>query len=180
ETDFQADHFRAVCRFDVAEGTGTTRLAVSPHKSEHLPLDPQVDLYGRILFHRGRFCRLRGYHLLKAKECVAELTRDDGAVWFGPYLPTQFVLGDPAARDAALHAIQACIPHRRILPTGIERMEIHRGETGARFVRARERERDGNNFIYDVEITGAGGEVIERWEGLHLRAVEMLARREAW
>src|SRR2546426_7790679 len=29
------------------------------------------------------------------------------SVWFGPYLPSQFVLGDPAARDAALHAIQA-------------------------------------------------------------------------
>ena len=90
---------------------------------------------------------MRGYHLLKAKECVAEITADDGATWFGPYLPAEFVLGNPAARDAALHAIQACIPHRRILPTGIERLVIRRGESGARFVRAKERSRDGNNFI---------------------------------
>ena len=55
---------------------------------------------------------MRGYRLLKAKECVAEITADDGAAWFGPYLPAEFVLGNPAARDAALHAIQACIPHR--------------------------------------------------------------------
>ena len=142
------------------------RLSLSPFESEHLPLDPQNDLYGRILFHRGRFCRLRGYRLLKARECVAEITADDGAAWFGPYLPAEFVLGNPAARDAALHAIQACIPHRRILPTGIERMVIRRHESGARFVRAKERLRDGDNFVYDVEVTDARGEVIERWDGL--------------
>ena len=180
ETDFQVDHFRAVCRFAARDETTVPRLLLSPLESEHLPLDPQNDLYGRILFHRGRFCRLRGYRLLKAKECVAEITADDGAVWFGPYLPAEFVLGNPAARDAALHAIQACIPHRRILPTGIERMVIRRDESGVRFVRAKERLRDGNNFVYDVEVTDARGEVIERWDGLRLRAVEAMAAREAW
>ena len=131
-------------------------------------------------FIAGGFCRLRGYRLLKAKECVAEITADDGATWFGPYLPAEFVLGNPAARDAALHAIQACIPHRRILPTGIGRMVIRRSESGVRFVRAKERRRDGNNFVYDVEMTDARGEVIERWDGLRLRAVEVMAAREAW
>jgi enediyne polyketide synthase len=180
ETDFQVDHFRAVCRFAARDETTVPRLSLSPFESEHLPLDPQIDLYGRILFHRGRFCRLRGYRLLKAKECVAEITADDGATWFGPYLPAEFVLGNPAARDAALHAIQACIPHRRILPTGIERMVIRRGESGTRFVRAKERLRDGNNFVYDVEVTDARGEVIERWDGLRLRAVEVMSAREEW
>ncbi len=180
ETDFQVDHFRAVCRFAARDEMTLPRLALSPFESEHLALDPQQDLYGRILFHRGRFCRLHGYRLLKAKECVAEITADDGAVWFGPYLPAEFVLGNPAARDAALHAIQACIPHQRILPTGIERMVIRRGDAGAHFVRARERLRDGNNFVYDVEVTDALGEVIERWDGLRLRAVEGMAAREAW
>ena len=180
ETDFQVDHFRAVCRFAPRDKMTVPRLSLSPLASEHLLLDPPNDLYGRILFHRGRFCRLRGYRLLKAKECVAEITVDDDATWFGPYLPAEFVLGNPAARDAALHAIQACIPHRRILPTGIERMVIRRNESGARFVRAKERLRDGNNFVYDVEVTDARGEVIERWDGLRLRAVEVMAAREAW
>ena len=180
ETDFQVDHFRAVCRFPARVETTVPRLSLSPFEAEHLPLDPQKDLYGRILFHRGRFRRLRGYRLLKAKECVAEITADDGAAWFGPYLPAEFVLGNPAARDAALHAIQACIPHRRILPTGIERMVIHRHEPGARFVRAKERSHAGNDFVYDVEITDTRGEVIEHWNGLCLRAVEAMATREPW
>jgi enediyne polyketide synthase len=174
------DHFRAFCRFGARAEPNIPPLELSPFESKHLPLDPKRDLYGRILFHRGRFCRLRGYYLLKAKECVAEITADDGAAWFGPYLPAEFVLGDPAVRDAALHAIQACIPHRRILPTGIERMVILRNESGARFVRAKQRLRNGDDFVYDVEITDAIGEVIERWAGLRFHAVEALVSREAW
>jgi enediyne polyketide synthase len=180
ETDFQADHFRAVCRFAARDEKPAPRLLLSPFAPEPLALVPKNDLYGRILFHRGRFCRLRGYQLLKAKECVAEIAPDDGAQWFGPYLPADFVLGNPAARDAALHAIQACIPHRRILPTGIERVAILRHDPGAHFVRAKERLRDGDNFVYDVEVTDACGEVIERWDELRLRAVEMMPARGAW
>ncbi len=217
ETDFQTDHFRAVCRFGAAKeeagGWGLTdgsrsdgsaerrhmneedgagkmengsaqgvdlSSSILPPASSSIALDPQTDLYGRILFHRGRFCRLRGYQLLKAKECVAEITADDGAPWFGPYLPPNFVLGNPAARDAALHAIQACIPHRRLLPTGLARLTICRNESGPRLVRAKERSRDGDNFVYDLEVTDAHGEVIERWQGLRLRAVETMSMHEAW
>ena len=180
ETDFQVDHFRAVCRFGASAGDGVLPLALSPFESDHQSLDPPHDLYGRILFQKGRFCRLRGYRRLKAKECVAEITRDDGAAWFGPYLPSQFALGDPAGRDAALHAIQACIPHQLILPTGVDRLVIRRIESGTRFVRAKERRRDGNNFTYDMEVTDGAGEVIESWEGLHLRAMANMAPRDAW
>jgi enediyne polyketide synthase len=57
---------------------------------------------------------------------------------------------------------------------------IHRAAPGARFARARERKRDGSDFIYDLEVTDASGEVIERWTGLHLRAVAEMPAREAW
>jgi len=57
---------------------------------------------------------------------------------------------------------------------------ILRTEPGVRFVRAKERVRDGNDFTYDLEATDASGRVVERWTGLHLRAVEELASREAW
>lgn len=179
ETDFQIDHFRAICRFGATPDPGE-RLELAPVAADALPLEARGDLYGRILFHEGRFRRVLGYRLLQAKECVAEIAPDDGAPWFGPYLPTAFVLGDPGARDATIHAIQACIPHLRILPTGVDRLVILRRETGARFVRAQERRREGNNFFYDVEVTNARGELLERWEGLRLRGVEALETRAPW
>ncbi|MBI3869321.1 MAG: SDR family NAD(P)-dependent oxidoreductase [Verrucomicrobia bacterium] len=179
ETDFQVDHFRAVCRFGSAKRSEAPRLSPAVQGLERLPLNPQEDLYDRILFHTGRFRRLRGYHLLKAKECVAEISPDDDSTWFGPYLPGEFVLGNPAARDAALHAIQACIPGQRVLPTGFERMVVYQVETGARFVRAKERLRDASHFVFDVEVTNALGGIVERWEGLRLRAVETITIRDA-
>lgn len=188
ETDFQVDHFRALCRFDherltpapAPEGRKEQKAARSPWEDGRVSLDPQAELYGQILFHQGRFRRLLGYRLVKAKECIAEIAADDGAAWFGAYFPGQLVLGDPAARDAALHAIQASIPHQRILPTGIDRVVIQRIEPGAHLVRARERARDGNNFIYDLEVANERGEVIEVWEGLRLRAVETMGAARAW
>jgi enediyne polyketide synthase len=179
-TDYHVDHFRCLCRFEHADAKAIPIPGYSPLEALRLPLEPERDLYGRILFHRGRFRRLQGYRLLRAKECIAEIGPDDATPWFGPYLPGEFLLGNPAARDAALHAIQACIPHRRLLPTGIDQLVIHRIESGQRIVWARERSREGNNFIYDLQVTNPGGELIENWDGLRLRAVEELPPPESW
>jgi enediyne polyketide synthase len=145
-----------------------------------LQLDPATDLYGRILFHEGRFQRVNGYRLLKATECVAEIKADGNTKWFGPYLPESFVLGDPGARDAALHAVQACIPHHRILPLSIESLTISDASPGLRIVTARETAREGNTFTYDLEVANEGGRVVERWTGLKLRAIEAMPARTSW
>jgi len=179
ETDYHVDHFRALCRFG-GQIRNESALPDSKRSGRIVKLDPRSDLYGRILFHQGRFCRLSGYQWLDAKECVAAIVPEPHEPWFGPYLPAELVLGDPGARDAALHAIQACIPHRRILPTGIDRLTIGRREPGPRVVRARQRMRDGDNFTYDVVVSDSAGGVVERWEGLRLRAVEAFAPSHAW
>ena len=179
-TDYHVDHFRALCRFEPAAAPAVAFPGRSQSEAFRLPLDPERDLYGRILFHRGRFRRLQGYRLLQAKECIADIGPDDATPWFGPYLPAEFLLGNPAARDATMHAIQACIPHRRLLPTGIDHLVIHRVESGPRIVRARERSHEGSSFIYDLQVTNLHGELLEHWDGLRLRAVEDLARPEFW
>jgi hypothetical protein len=38
-------------------------------------------------------------------------------------------------------------------------------------VYARERERQGNSFTYDVEARNSDGQILEQWSGLHLRLV---------
>ncbi|HBY81875.1 MAG TPA: hypothetical protein DEG47_33920, partial [Cyanobacteria bacterium UBA11148] len=60
-----------------------------------LPI-PLKHLYGEILFHKGRFQRLQGYHHLRAKECLAEIIEQDDN-WFSRYLPQNLILGDPGA-----------------------------------------------------------------------------------
>jgi enediyne polyketide synthase len=182
-TGFAADHFRALCRFG-RPADSRPRL-VAPFAAEGTPgliaLDTAGDLYGGVLFHRGRFQRLGGYRSLRATECLAEISPDGTTVWFGHTLPDRLVLGDPGARDAAIHAIQACIPHATLLPTAVERV-VSRGLEADTplLLAARERSRNGDEFVYDVEVLTIDGQLRERWEGLTLRAVDRIAPPAAW
>jgi enediyne polyketide synthase len=182
QTAFQVDHFRAVCRFDAPT------LSVDSFRDEEttadLPLvalEPARDLYGRLLFHEGRFRRLRGYRRLASTACVAEIERDGDATWFGRYTPGALLLGDPGRRDATIHAIQACVPVATILPVGVERLEVAHGQTTAEcIVSARERDYDGQTFTYDVEVKETDGRLLEHWVGLRLRVIEGAAFRGRW
>jgi enediyne polyketide synthase len=168
-TDFQTDHFRAVCRF---APVSLPTAGQAPEICAPLELEPQRDLYGGLLFHGGRFRRLRSYRVLRATECVAEIAPEEKNDWFGPYLPGALALGDPASHDAAIHAIQACIPHKTLLPVGVDRfIPDARPVDTPRFVRARERSCTDSLFIYDVEVWDETGAVCGLWEGLRLRAM---------
>lgn len=180
ETDFQADHFRAVCRLgaplEPARRTVGPRTFATP-----VIVDPAHDLYGRVLFHRGRFQRLREYRALRARECSAEIMPDGTASWFARYLPGGLVLGDPGARDAAIHAVQACVPQITLLPIGVEKITGSlKGHVGELIVSAEEREHLTNGFIYDVELSDTEGRVLERWERLHLRSINGTDFKGPW
>jgi enediyne polyketide synthase len=178
-TGFAADHFRAVCRFGSAPDLAD-RPRLSQDGGVRLALDP-ADLYGGLLFHRGRFQRLEGYRHLEATSCLAEIAADGSTAWFGKWLPSELVLGDPGARDAAIHGIQACLPHATLLPTGVDRIVTGRLAASEPLVlSARERSRNGDDFVYDLEILDVMGSVRERWEGLRLRAVQKIDPPEAW
>ena len=178
ETGFQVDHFRAVCRIGGAPFEATHR---SVDSQTRVVIDPEQDLYGRVLFHSGRFRRLLGYRSLRTTECTAEIMPDGTTNWFGRYLPAGLVLGDPGARDAAIHAVQACVPQVTLLPVGVERITGSlSGHAAELFVHAHERVRIANGFIYDVELTDVEGRVRERWERLHLRAISGAEFKGPW
>jgi enediyne polyketide synthase len=177
ETGFQIDHFRALCQFGPSQndlGSRSTSFRSYGKTDKRVALDPAKDLYGNILFQSGRFRRLDNYRHLTAFECFAEIAPDGHTPWFIHHLPDGLLLGDPGARDAAMHAIQACIPHRTVLPVAAE--SIHLGEkrttnTEPLFISARERSSTENSFIYDLDIVDVDGRVREHWRGLKLQAV---------
>jgi len=96
-------------------------------------------------------------------------------------LPNELVLGDPATRDAAIHAVQACIPQATILPIGVDRLVpgVVRG-SGVHFARAEQRSEQGDLLVFDIDITDEQGFVRERWEGLRLRVVERQEPGDNW
>jgi len=177
-TSFQVDHFSGECVFN--------KQMQSPEFPElidkaELAFDPSRDLYGRILFHQGRFRRAEKYLHLQAQRSVAELCPPARSSWYARHLPSDFVAGDAASRDAALHSIQACIPHKTILPVGVDRIIASTQWTyGKATVQAIERFRDGDNFIYDLKIQDAHAQDCEYWQGLHLRAVAPTQTPTRW
>ncbi len=167
DTGYAVDHFAAVIGRAAVPPTGSPALAVEPGE----PPLPAAGLYGTLYFHGPAFQRVRGYHALSAYGCVVSVRADTGASWFGMFLDPSLRLGDPGARDAVLHALQGCVPDRRVLPVAVDRITVWRLPSGVLTVAARQRTEDGAEFRYDVLVTDEKGRPVEEWTGLRLRAV---------
>jgi enediyne polyketide synthase len=84
-------------------------------------------------------------------------------------------LADPGTRDAMMHAIQCCVPDATLLPQGVDRLYLADPDLSAGLrqltLHATERLRDGDSYVYDLDVRDPDGVLVERWEGLRLRAV---------
>jgi enediyne polyketide synthase len=179
-TSFQIDHFRCICSLTEPPLPDAETALPAPGPSR-LAVDPEKDLYGKLLFQSGRFRRLAGYRFLNARSCWAEIAHSSRSKkpgsqpsWFGQYLPPALLLGDAAARDAALHAVQACVPHAVLLPVGVKRLYAAPLNTSSQeelLVHAQRRWVAGATYCYDVELRTVEGILRERWEELQLRRV---------
>ncbi|MFD1147844.1 type I polyketide synthase [Saccharothrix hoggarensis] len=172
ETGFSAEHFRARLRFPRPEVPGEP--ATGEPALPLVPVDPVTELYGTVLFQGKRFQRLTGYRRANARHAVAEIAVRQESTWFAAFLPQQRLLADPGARDAMMHAIQCCVPDATLLPQRIERLYLAKPadqDVDYLVLDARERSQDGDSYVYDLDVRTPSGEVVERWEGLTLRAV---------
>ena len=169
ETSFAVDHFscRVTARPASPPRVAAQRTPVPPHQAS--------GLYGALFFHGPAFRRLRRFERLDATACTAVLA---GAP--GPRSP--LLLGDPARNDASIHLLQACVPHRRLLPVGCDRFTIHcdAGPTQDLVLAAAERRQSGQDYSYDVVVRDAGGRAVLSWAGLRLRDVGPIDAPPGW
>lgn len=180
-TSFHVDHFTGECIFS-ADSDSQMESAVSDvTRQKILPLSLDGDLYGRILFHQGRFRRITAYHELQARRCIAGISGSGKHSWFARFLPDDMILGDAASRDAVIHCVQACIPHKTVLPTGVDSIITNATwTTEPAIVTAEERSQDGDDFIYDLKVEDSNGRLYERWKGLRLHAVAPIEIQRPW
>jgi enediyne polyketide synthase len=163
---FAADRFTATVR---PAGPAPARLPPAE------PLTGTSPWYGSLFFHDGRFRRVAGYRALSAFTVDAWLAApEERPRWFSEFHSGQLVLGDPGAHDAALHALLACVPHRRALPVGADGFTVWRRPAGPLRVLATERSHTADDYVFDVTLAEPGGEVVARWDGLALHAIGRL------
>jgi enediyne polyketide synthase len=180
-TSFHIDHFTGECIFGVDSGRHMESAVTEVTQQKILPLNPDGDFYGRILFHQGRFRRITAYHELEARRCVAGISGSEKQSWFARYLPGDMLLGNAASRDAVIHCVQACIPHKTVLPTGVDSVAISATwTTESAIVTAEEREQHGDDFVYDIKVEDSEGRLVERWSGLRLHAVAPIETQRSW
>ena len=178
-TGFKINHFSGECIFEEKQIAGNN--PAFPQRTQAPAVLSDKNLYGKILFHQGRFCRVQGYESLRSCKSSAKLSAPSRTPWFARHLPPELALGDSASRDAALHSIQACIPHKTILPVGVDRIVAGAEWTrGASVIHAVERSNNGDDFIYDLRIENAEGRLCEEWQGLHLHAVAPIQAQTPW
>ncbi len=175
ETDFRTDHARAVFALTAAEPTRVDPPAESSVADEGTTLGAD-QLYGSVYFHTGRFRRVRELTAEGARRCRARILAKDAPHWFA----TEPLLGDPTVNDATLHALQACVPHRRVLPVSCERLTVVPGDASELWIRASERHAAGGNYVWDVVACDGDGAVVVDWQGLMLTDVGPLPRTEPW
>ncbi|MPZ00560.1 MAG: SDR family NAD(P)-dependent oxidoreductase [Actinophytocola sp.] len=130
------------------------------------------ECYDTTFFHTGRFRRLLRYDLLSAFRVRAWIRAEQGDVqpWFSPFHSGRLLLGDPGAHDATLHVLLACVPHRRALPVGVERVTVWQEPTGVLRVDAVETSHAHDDYTFDVVLSEPDGTVVARWQGLRLHA----------
>jgi enediyne polyketide synthase len=127
-------------------------------------------LYGPLLFNAGRFRRLDRFMLATSREVVARFAAADGQAWFSAYDPQGFALWDPGLADACLHALQVAVPHRRVLPISVNRIEILQEGIAAQ-VSAVERDAAHGTYVFDIAVQDRQGRCLQRWSGATFRAV---------
>ena len=165
---FKVNHVEARCSLSPDTAAATTPAHPAPGPA--LALDPRSALYGNVLFQTGRFRRIEHYHLIEARRCGANLAAGGDTNWFLPLPAPACLLGDPGMRDAALHAIQACIPHQVVIPVAVGRIDTGQLQSGRAYrLYASEVADHGRELVYDLTIMDADGNAVERWHGITLR-----------
>ncbi|MCK2244575.1 MULTISPECIES: SDR family NAD(P)-dependent oxidoreductase [unclassified Crossiella] len=179
DTAYAVDHFRALLTV-APELQPHQGFEPAPTAGPPVELDLGRDVYDRLLFHHDNLRRVRAYRELRARRCVVEIDARPGDTWFGEFQPQHLLLGDPGARDAFIHALQACVPHRRCLPERIDRITRHRPLAGRLIVDAVETGRDADTITVDLVVRERSGAICETWTGLSLRAIGPLDTQSPW
>lgn len=167
KTGFVVDHFRATIASKTSDFLKSINIEDLPKSKTKIPA---AQFYGNLFFHQGKFQCLDSYHYLQATECLAEIQTSKEDNWFNRYLPPTLLLGNPGRRDAAIHALQACIPQGTLLPIAVDKLTINPQATAkTTLIWAKERAHLDDIFIYDVLVINEQGEIIESWQGLQLK-----------
>ena len=165
-TNYQVDYFSAQCVWEKSD----IDLPESDFQlNDALLLDPVNDLYGKILFQGPMFQNIESFHELSSKHCTVKIKTSNPGRVFSEESKFTSIYGSAEIRDAFLHAVQLCVPEYKILPISIEKITYKTHKSSYLVLKAIERARVDNEFIYDLRIYNDMGDCVEMMPGFRCR-----------
>jgi Polyketide synthase dehydratase len=122
-----------------------------------------------------------------SRSCRALVRGADDRPWFSaaPGVPAAagmaapLVLGSPGLNDAAMHVVQACLPHRRVLPAGFDSLTLA-GQPVHGAVQVHADRGRGPEAGWNVTAVDAAGRAVLTLTGLRLRDLGPLEHPAPW
>lgn len=164
---FTKAHFSATFVLDVE-----TEAPIEALEIPETPLDiqPQVDLYGPLLFQGPLFQRLEKFYSITGDRCIFSVQQQHpeeiGESW---------LLGDPYFRDALLQSGQTTIPQDICLPIAIESWEIYQlDRQSSRLLTGvvMQGDSEGQEYKTTVLVVDEEGRIVEKLNGYRLKILE--------
>lgn len=169
----ELDDFDGVC-VEATFSNGTCeprRLAREEGVRQAWPSAPLSSLYGNFFFQRGRFRRLASVEALSSRKVEVLFSESPGADWFGAFDSQECWLWDPGVADAALHALQLAVPHRRVLPLGIGQLSLLDASATPVSMRATEVCTTDEIYEFQIELFDSAGKLVQSWSGVKFKSI---------
>jgi len=169
----ELDNFDGVC-VEATFSNGNLeprRLAIEEGVQQAWPSAPLSSLYGNLFFQRGRFRRLALAQALSSRKVEVLFSESPGTDWFGEFDSQECWLWDPGVADAALHALQLAVPHRRVLPLGIEQLTLLDASATPASMRATEVCTTGEIYEFQIELFDSAGRLVQIWSGAKFKSI---------
>src|SRR4029077_14041693 len=164
------DGFAVSCtRASIAQGVvGLDRGVASKEGKDGFPAAP---LYGPLFFGSGRFTRIDRFIRATSREVEASISPAGDERWFGPFESDATILWPPGTTEGAIHALQVAVPPRRVVPVEVERIDVARRDGALACVTAVERTALAGTYVFDLIMSDAEGEGLQRWTGAKFQAI---------
>lgn len=176
----QVSIYNSITNFKVTHASAQVSHLNDTHIEDVAPVDltpcsltfDMQKLYHGLYFNSGRFQRIEEIYTLQASFVTAKIqVRPEQ--WFANYKVTGQLLGDPGARDACLHVVQACYPTHRLLPVSVKKITLANSwnMNDCVFVTATELKSCEKNVLFDIFISDGKGRILEVWHEIQFNVI---------
>lgn len=173
----EADDFRSPC-FSARFHSMTSEIHYAELAASRGPVSEAGAanlLYGPLFFHGGRFRKLGSITSLTSRRVEVTLCNHSAPDWFGEFEPPDLVFTDPGIADAALHVLQAAIPHRRVLPLSIGELALVGQVADATRITGIENWTRGSVYSFDIMAYDGNDAPVAFWKDVRFKAIGEIA-----